>query len=331
MQTAPAQTPGEAVKTTMQAFVLEGNDIASLRLRTPDKPKLAAGEVLIRGKAISLNPIDIIAMQVEAVRGFLYGPADGSDIILGWDVAGEVVATDPSVTKFKPGDRVFGCIKFPGKGKAYAEYVAAPADQLALIPDGVTFESAAAACMAAITPYQALVDSGKLSKDDKVLIHAAAGGVGHFAVQIAKSFGAYVIGTASTGNIDFVKAMGADEVIDYKKQKFEDVVRDADLVLDSIDDANLLRSIDAVKKGGRVVSLKGNFEGDIDRKAKAKGVTGIRFGIHSNGVEQQKIADLLASGKLVSAIYKIWSFDDLPKACEALAKVGYGKIVVKVG
>jgi NADPH:quinone reductase-like Zn-dependent oxidoreductase len=330
MQTAPAQTHGEAVKTTMQAFVLEGNDIGSLRLRTPDKPKLAAGEVLIRTKAISLNPIDIIAMQVEAVRNHLYGAPDGSDIILGWDVAGEVVATDPSVTKLKPGDRVFGCIKFPGKGKAYAEYVAAPNDQLALIPDGVTFESAAAAGLAAITAYEALVDSGKLSKDDKVLIHGAAGGVGHFAVQIAKSFGAYVIGTASAGNLDFVKSMGADEVIDYQKQKFEDVVRDADLVLDSLGEENLLRSIDAVKEGGRVVSLKGGFEGEVDKKAKAKGVTGIRFGVHSNGADQQKIADLLASGKLVSAIYKIWPFEDLPKACEALAKVGYGKVVVKV-
>jgi NADPH:quinone reductase-like Zn-dependent oxidoreductase len=330
MQTTTAQTPGEAVKTTMQAFVLEGNGIASLHLRTSDKPKLATGEVLIRTRAVSLNPIDIVTIQVEAVRNGLYGGADGSDIIPGWDVAGEVVATDLSVTKLKPGDRVFGCIKFPGKGRAFAGYVAAPADQLALIPEGVTFESAAAACMAAITPYEALVGNGKLSKDDKVLIHAAAGGVGHFAVQIAKSFGAYVIGTASVENIDFVKSMGADEVIDYKKQKFEDVVQDADLVLDSIDDANLLRSLDAVKEGGRVVSLKGNFEGDADKKAKAKGVTGIRFGVHSNGAVQQNIADLLASGKLVSAIYKIWSFEDLPKACEAMPKVGYGKIVVKV-
>ena len=321
----------QAKPTTMQAFVLEGNGPETLRLHTLAIPQPADGEVLIRTKAISLNPVDIATMKIEAVRNGLYGAANGEDVIVGWDVAGEVVAAGASVKDLKAGDRVFGCIKFPGQGKAYAEYATAPADQLAIIPEGVSYESAAAASMAAITPYGALVGKGKVSKKDKVLIHGAAGGVGHFAVQIAKSFGAYVIGTASTPNLDFVKSIGADQVIDYKKEKFEDVVKDADLVLDSIDAANLLRSLDAVKTGGRVVSLKAQFEGELDQKAKARGVTGIRFGVYSNGADQQKIADLLASGKIRPVVFKAFTFAELPQAVAAMATVGYGKIVVTLG
>jgi NADPH:quinone reductase-like Zn-dependent oxidoreductase len=320
----------DTVATTMQAFVLAGNGPETLSLRTLAVPQPAENEVLIRTKAISLNPIDIAAMKIEGVRGGVYGDLKGGDIVIGWDVAGEVVASGAAVKGLKTGDRVFGCIKFPGQGRAYAEYVTAPADQLALIPEGVAYESAAAASMAAITPYGALVGKAKVSRNDKVLIHGAAGGVGHFAVQIAKSFGAYVIGTASTANLDFVKSIGADQVIDYKKDKFEDVVRDADLVLDAIDATNLLRSLDAVKKGGRVVSLKADFQGEIDQKAKAKGVTGIRFGVYSNGGDQQKIADLLASGKVRPVIFKTFAFRELPQAVAAMATVGYGKIVLTV-
>jgi NADPH:quinone reductase-like Zn-dependent oxidoreductase len=321
----------QAKQTTMQAFVLEGNGPETLRLLTVAIPQPDDGEVLIRTEAISLNPIDIAAMKVEGVRNGVYGADKEGDIVIGWDVAGEVVAAGASVKGLKAGDRVFGCIKFPGQGKAYAEYVTAPADQLAVIPEKISYESAAAACMAAITPFGALVGKGKVSKSDKVLIHGAAGGVGHFAVQIAKSVGAFVIGTASGANLDFVKSIGADQVIDYKKEKFEDVVKDADLVLDSINAANLLRSLDAVKKGGRVVSLKAEFQGEIDQKAKAKGVTGIRFGVYSNGVDQQRIADLLASGKIRPVVFKTFAFEELPQAVAAMATVGYGKIVVTLG
>lgn len=333
-QSFPKNPPFEVTRpkvTTMQAFVLEGNGPETLRLHSLAIPQPADGEVLIRTKAISLNPVDIATMKIEPVRNGLYGAANGEDVIVGWDVAGDVVAASASVKNLKAGDRVFGCIKFPGRGKAYAEYATAPADQLAVIPEGVSYESAAAASMAAITPYGALVGKGKVSKKDKVLIHGAAGGVGHFAVQIAKSFGAYVIGTASGANLDFVRSIGADQVIDYRKEKFDDVVKDADLVLDSIDAANLLRSLDAVKKGGRVVSLKAEFQGEIDQKAKAKGVTGIRFGVYSNGADQQKIAELLASGKIRPAIFKTFAFGQLPQAVAAMATVGYGKIVVTVG
>ena len=272
----------------MKAFVLEGNGIETVKLKEVPAPDPASNEVLVKIKGISVNPVDIATMTVPGVRGGLYVPKDGQPVIIGWDIAGEVISAGSGVTKFKAGDRVFGCIKFPGQGNAYAEYAAAPEDQIALIPENISFAEAAAASMAAITPYEALVDKGQIKSGQKVLIHAAAGGVGHFAVQIAKAFGAYVIGTASTANIDFVKSLGADEVIDYKTQKFEEVVTDADLILDSIDAANLLRSLDAVKNGGTVVSLKATFDGDIADKAKEKNVTGIREGINSKGERPQK-------------------------------------------
>jgi NADPH:quinone reductase-like Zn-dependent oxidoreductase len=313
----------------MKAFILEGNGIETLRLAELPVPEPGKGEVLIKTKAITLNPVDIAMMTVEPVRKGLYNAGSGEPVIPAWDIAGEVTAVGQDVSEIKVGDKVFGCIKFPGQGKACAEYVAAPAEQLALIPDGITFEEAAAATMAAITPYEALVVKGKITKNDKVLIHAAAGGVGHFAVQIAKSFGAYVIGTASTANVDFVKSIGADEVIDYKKVKFEEVVTDADLVLDSIDAVNLLRSLDAVKPGGRVVSLKATFDGEIAQKAEKKNVTGIREGIGSSGELTRKVAGLLASGQIKPAIFKTFTFDEFPAAAAAMGQIRYGKIVIK--
>jgi NADPH:quinone reductase-like Zn-dependent oxidoreductase len=314
----------------MKAFSLSGNGIEGLRLVEVTNPEPGVNEVLIKTKAVSINPVDIATMNIEAARKALLAPVQGQPIIGGWDVAGEVIKTGKSVAGFKAGDRVFGCINFPGKGQVYAELVSAPASQLALIPEGVSFESAAAACMAALTPWQALVTHGNIKKGDKVLIHAAAGGVGHFAVQIAKSFGAYVIGTASTANIDFIKSLGVDETIDYKRQKFEEVVNDADLVLDSIDAANLLRSLDAAKPGGIVVSLKSEFDGDIGKKSKEKNITGIRMGVTSNGSDMEKIADLMHSGKMRPFIYKVFQFNDLPQAAQAMGSVAHGKIVISV-
>lgn len=313
----------------MKAYILEGNGIETLKLAELPAPEPGNGEVVIKTKAISINPVDIAMMTVEPVRNGLYNAVSGEQIIPAWDIAGEVIKVGQDVMDFKTGDKVFGCIKFPGQGKACAEFVAAPAEHLAMIPEGISFEHAAAATMAAITPYEALVVKGKLSAGDKVLIHAAAGGVGHFAVQIAKSFGAYVIGTASTANVEFVKSIGADEVIDYKTSKFEEVIKDADLVLDSIDAANLIRSLDAVKPGGRVVSLKATFDGEISEKAANKNVTGIREGISSSGELISKIAGLLASGQLKPVVFKTFDFAEFPEAAKAMGHVGFGKIVIK--
>lgn len=206
-------------------------------------------------------------------------------------------------------------VNFAGHGKAYAEYVAAPENHLALKPENISHEEAAAATLAALTAWQSLVTYAKVKEGDKVLIHRAAGGVGHYAVQIAKHFGAYVIGTASAENKDFVLELGADEFIDYKNQVFENIVNDADVVLDSIaDPKHIERSLNALKQGGRLVSLLTFFDESVKEKLKAKEIFGYRLLVASNGDDMKKIAELLDRGELKSHILQTFMFDELPQA-----------------
>lgn len=239
----------------------------------------------------------------------------------------EAVGTD--VAGFKPGDAVFGLVNFRGMGKAYAEYVAAPANQLAVIPENISFGEASAACLAALTAWQALVTHAGLRAGEKVLIHGAAGGVGHYAVQIAKALGAHVIGIASAGNQTFVRSLGSDECIDYKEQRVEDLVSDADVVLDPMYGNHLLKSIAAVKAGGRVISLLTAFEGAIGEAARAKSVQGHYMAVASNGENMRQIATLLQQQTVRSVISAQYDFEDLPKAHQHQeAGNSRGKIVV---
>jgi len=168
----------------MKTIILnETGGVDKLQLTDTQKPQIKSNEVLVKVKAISINPVDVNARAYDHVLNWIYG--DIRPVTLGWDMAGEVSEIGEEVTGFKVGDRVFGMVNFFGNGKAYAEYTAAPASHLALIPEHYTFEEAAAATLAAVTAYQALVDVAKIKKNDRVLIHAASGGVGHFAVQIA--------------------------------------------------------------------------------------------------------------------------------------------------
>src|SRR5690606_9487574 len=169
-------------------------------------------------------------------------------VILGWDISGEVQAVGEDVSSFKPGDEVFGMVNFPGSGKAYAEYVAAPIEHLALKPRNISHEEAAAATLAALTVWQVLVHEAKLSSGQQVLIHAAAGGVGHFAVQIAKHLGAKVYGTASASNEDFLKEMGVDFPVDYKAVDFENEIKQVDVVLDPLGGETTAKSLQTLKK-----------------------------------------------------------------------------------
>jgi NADPH:quinone reductase-like Zn-dependent oxidoreductase len=316
----------------MKAITLKKNGgIENLQLTSIEQPEAREGEVLVKVKAIAINPVDTFVRQNEqGLKGMLQ-PAPGQDtFILGWDISGIVEATGPGVSNFKKGDAVFGMVNFPGQGKAYAEYVAAPAAHLALKPDNITFEEAAAATLAALTAWQSLVTYAKIKQGDKVLIHGAAGGVGHYAVQIAKHFGAYVIGTASAGHKDFVLGLGADQFIDYKTEKFEEKVQDADIVLDPIyGEEHLLRSIQAAKKGGRIIALLASFEGKAAEKAKEKDLYTHRLTVASNGADEAQLAALLQQGELRSHTAGQYRFEELPKAHEQMehGKKG-GKIVV---
>ncbi len=317
----------------MKAIILKQvGGIENLTLAELPTPSIQANEVLVQVKAIGINPVDNFVRQNQfGVDNFLK-PAPGEDTyVLGWDISGTVIETGSAVNTFKKGDEVFGMVNFPGHGKAYAQYVAAPASHLALKPANVSHEEAAAATLAALTAWQALVTYAKVQRGDKVLIHAAAGGVGHYAVQIAKHFGAYVIGTASLANRGFVQELGADEFIDYSAEKFEDRVKDADVVLDSIYGDHVLRSLEAVKKGGRLITLLAFIEGNIAQKVQEKEVFAHRLGVSSNGQDMQQIAQLMQDRHLRSYISETYPFTELPKAHQQVATgKTRGKIVVTV-
>ena len=191
----------------MRAIILnEAGSVSNLKYTDIPKPEINDDEVLIKVNALSINPVDYKTRSSEERINRLFG--DKRPVILGWDLSGTVVELGKNVSQFKLNDEVFGMINYRGNGKAYAEYVAAPASHLALKPENISHEEAAAATLAFLTAWQALVTNGKIKEGDKVLIHGASGGVGHYATQIAKHFKAYVIGTSSEKNKEFVLQNG---------------------------------------------------------------------------------------------------------------------------
>lgn len=311
----------------MKAIVLtEAGDVDKLVLTTLAVPVIVEDEVLIQVKAISINPVDAKTRSGKGLYGKL---REQPPIILGWDVSG--IVTESKSQLFKVGDEVFGMVNFPGHGKAYAEYVAAPAVHLALKPANISYEEAAAATLAALTAWQALVNHAKIKATDKVLIHAAAGGVGHYAVQIAKHIGAYVIGTSSAKNKDFVIELGADEHIDYTSQRFEDATEDLDFVLDTIGSDNIDRSLEVIKPGGTIISIPSGLNEEVTAKASAKGINGYFILVASNGDDMKQLAILLEKGIVKSHVGQTYSFEQLPEAHSAIESGRtVGKIVITV-
>ena len=316
----------------MKAITLEGTGgIERLKMAEIAKPVIKPNEVLIKVKAISINPVDsFVRKNEQALLAYLKLPKLEDIIVLGWDISGVVEEVGAEVNEFKQGDAVFGMVNFKGAGKAYAEYVAAPADQLALKPANISHEEAAAATLAALTAWQGLVTYADLKKGEKILIHAAAGGVGHYAVQLAKHLGAHVIGTASAKNKDFVLGLGADEFIDYTSERFEERVVDADVVFDPIPGEHVARSLQSLKQGGRIISLLTFFEGALADKVQDKRAQAYRISVVSNGDDMKALASLLQSGDLKSHVSEVFAFEDLPKAHQQV-ETGRtrGKIVVK--
>lgn len=317
----------------MKAITLEQfGGVENLRTEDLPVPKVGDHEVLIRVKAIGINPVDAFVRRMPEAAGFILktDPAE-RPVIIGWDIAGVVTETGKSVSEFRKGDEVFGMVNFPGHGKAYAEYVAAPAGQLALKPANVSFESAAAATLAALTAWQALVTYGKTQKGEKVLIHGAGGGVGHYAVQIARHLGAHAIGTSSAGKRDFVLSLGAAEHIDHASKKFEEEVKDADLVLDSVGGDHVERSVDSLKDGGRLVSLLDPSVEGLQQKLGEKNIDFHRLMVSSNGEDMRSIAGLLESGALTSFVSETFPFERMAEAHREIESgTTKGKIVVTV-
>jgi NADPH:quinone reductase-like Zn-dependent oxidoreductase len=290
------------------------------------QPTIKDDQVLIRVRAIGINPVDV---KTRLGKGQAARLQEDPPMVLGWDVSGVVVEKGNSVSEFKIGDEVFGMINLPGRGKCYAEFVAAPAAHLAHKAPAFSHEEAAAAGIAAVTAWQALNDQAHLQKGQTILIHAASGGVGHYAVQIAKFLGARVIGTSSGANRDFVLSLGADQHIDYTTQRFEEVSPKVDVVLDAIGGEHIDRSLKVLKEGGTVIGLPSGNSLDVGDRAAAQNKKGIFFLVHSDGEDMQQLAAMLADGRLRSHIAKVFSFDEVRQAHEMIGKgKTAGKIVM---
>jgi NADPH:quinone reductase-like Zn-dependent oxidoreductase len=285
------------------------------------KPEAKEGLVLVRVHAAGVNSVDW-KVREGGIKSLAKLPQ-----IPGYDVSGVVEAVGPKVEGFAKGDRVYGYLSLQ-RGGAYAEYVAVPATELALAPKSLDHVHAAAVPLAALTAWQALVDTAGLKEGQTVLVHAGAGGVGHFAVQIAKAKGAKVIATASKKNHAFLRELGADEVVDYNEQKFEDVAHDVDVVLDPIGGETLARSLGVVKKGGIVVSI---VEPPPKPPCEQLGIRGAVILVKPNGKELEELARLIEAKKLKPEVSETVPLAEAKRAHE-LSQGGHtrGKIVLEV-
>ncbi|WP_025146662.1 NADP-dependent oxidoreductase [Pedobacter jeongneungensis] len=286
-------------------------------------PQPAPDEVLIKVHATSVNPVDWKIREGQRKEKF---PAK-LPLTLGWDVSGNIEDLGEKVSSFRKGDEVYGRPD-PTKNGAYAEYIVVKANIISIKPTSIGHTEAAAVPLAGLTAWQALFDHGLLKTGQKVLIHAAAGGVGTYAVQFAKWKGAHVIGTASSANIDFLKRLGADEVIDYKMEDFETVLSDVDLVLDTIGGETQFKSLNILKAGGRVITT---LMPEFVAEAKAKKLHLIGFTAQSIPGQLAEIATLIDSGKVKPVIEKVLPFTSAKQA-QTESEQGHtrGKIVLQV-
>lgn len=306
----------------MKAVVInEYGDENVLNIEETEKPAPKADEVLIKVVAAAVNPVD---WKIRDGMGEMFGiklPA-----ILGCEISGTVEEIGADVKNFKVGDAIFGYLSSHTGG--YAEYATAKESEIAKKPENVDFENAPAIPVGALTAHQSIFGLGNLQAGQKILIHAAAGGVGSMAVQLAKAKGAYVIGTASGKNEDFVKDLGADEFIDYTKEKFEDVVKDVDVVLDTIGGDTQERSFQTLKKGGILVTL---VQPPSEELAKKFGVKAEMVNAGANAEQLNEFAELAEQGKLKTHVGKVLPMSEIKQAHE-LSKSGKtrGKIVLKI-
>jgi NADPH:quinone reductase-like Zn-dependent oxidoreductase len=328
----------------MKAFLIDHyTKNGALRLGEVRKPALRENDVMVEIHATSVNPVDSKIRNGDFKLVLPYR----LPLVLGNDVAGIVVDVGVNVRKFKVGDAVYAR---PGKGRigTFAEYIAMDQSDVALKPKNLTMNEAAAIPLVALTAWQALVDRANVQKGQKVLIHAGSGGVGTIAIQIAKYLGAYVAATTSTANVDLVKNLGADLVIDYKTEDFERVLQDYDVVLNGLGADVLEKSISVLKRGGKLISISGppdpafakeNGFGfllqcltallslKIRKKAKRRGVDYSFLFMKADGAQLEKIGALIESGHVRPVIDRVFPFE---KINDALAYVETGRAKGKV-
>jgi NADPH:quinone reductase-like Zn-dependent oxidoreductase len=308
----------------MRAIVQSSfGDPSVLELAEVQRPEPVGTEVLVRVLAAGVNPVD---WKTRAGRGPLREPP----FTVGWDIAGEVVALGQGVTRFAVGDRVFGMPRFPREAAGYAEYVTAPSRQLARTPAGLSDIEAGALPLAALTAWQALVDTAAVKPGDRVLVQAAAGGVGHLAVQIAKSRGAYVIGTARAAHHRFLSELGVDELIDYTAQDVGATVSDVGLVLDLVGGDVGLRSLPALRDDGLLIAIPSSADLAALEQAAGDRVRVTNMLVEPDRAGLEAIAALVESGALRVRVARSFPFAEAAAAHDLgeRGEIGGGKLVL---
>lgn len=310
----------------MKAIVIEQYGGAEqLKEKEVGRPTINDDQVLLEIHATSINPIDW-KMREGYLKEML--PFE-FPIILGWDAAGVIVEIGNSVTKFQVGDRVMTRPLTTRQG-TYAEFVPVEERLLAKMPEAMSFEEGAAIPLTGLTAWEGLVEIGHVKEGDKVLVHAGAGGVGTFAIQVAKSFGAYVATTASAKNADLLKSLGADQVIDYKTEDFSEILEDFDLVLDTMGGDIRSKSFGILKKKGKLIStVQPPEEGEEEKYDVEIGY----FFLEPDGQKLQRLADLYDKGKLKAVIGETFDFTEQGlRDAHTLSETHHaqGKLVIKI-
>ena len=292
-----------------------------LKLEQVQRPEPNDDEARVRVIASSVNPADPLTLSGRYAKEF----GTHLPLIAGYDIAGIVEKTGANVTQLKVGDAVYG---YPTFGGGWADYVNVKEWEVAAKPKSLNFAEAAAVPMGASTAWQSLVDVAKLQPGQTILIHGGSGGVGSFAVQIAKARGARVIATASTANQDLLKQLGADVAVDYTKTKFEDVAKDVDAVLDPVGKETLARSYGVVKKGGIVMSLVARPD---PAELKKHGIRGTGISSHPDAKDLAEIAQLIDAGKIKPIVTEVLPLADAVKAQQqAATHHTRGKVVLRI-
>lgn len=330
----------------MKAFAIEHYK-GDVVLHNLPKPEPREGEVLVEIYAASVNPVDIKIKNGE-FKAFQSHPMP---LILGCDMAGVVVGVGTNVHQIKVGDEVYASSDMSHIG-TLAEYIVLNESDVAIKPTNLSMEEAASIPLVGLTAWQVLVERAELKQGQKVLIHAGSGGVGTFAVQLAKHLGATVAATTSTANVALVKSLGADIIIDYKKQAFEQILNDYDVVLNSLDKSTLEKSVAVLKSGGQLISISGPpdirfakeqgmnwllqmimglFSFSIRRKARRQRINYSFLLMRSNGAQLSKITSLIEAGDIRPVIDQVFPFEKIPEAL-AYIQMGHakGKLVVKM-
>lgn len=295
-----------------------------LQYRDAEIPTVQSDEILIQVCYAGVSPFDA---HVRA-GGFQNSPDYSLPIILGWEVSGIVAAVGEKVKRFKVEDAIFAHPSVYRNGGGYAEFVCVKESEAALKPPEVSYVQAAAVAMNALTAWQALFDAARLTQGQTVLIHAAAGGVGHLAVQLARWKGAKVIAVASTRNRQFLMKLGVDQFIDYTRERFEEHTQEVDVVLDTLGGEVLTRSFSITKKNGVVVSL---VDFNQIKNASSFGIKGVNVIVESNAEQLVQIAELMVTGKLEAHIAQVFSLNEVSEA-HRLIDSGHvrGKICLKI-